>query len=361
MRLVRYLPDGTPVSPRLGLVAYATATGLGYQTRAIHDHLHPVKTLVIDLSRAKGLPLHPEWFPDARIAPAMPRPDDLEWILDGIDVLFVCETPICYDLFQAARQKGVRTILQFNFELLDYLAPDWALLPKPSVFAAPSPWCVDRIDRGRCPTIWHLPVPIDPTGITRREVTEARTFLHVTGRPAARDRNGTLDFIALAGRCQDLDARWLLTCQAPTRDITRALRGTRVQLVTETPTPGGLYVDGDVMILPRRYGGLSMPALEAMAAGMPVIMPAIPPNNAWLPNDWLVPARRGDRLRTKTLIDVYDVDMPALEALVRCLHREPAVAAGWAAQARDLIVERTWDALLPLYRNTLDRIMEVEP
>lgn len=349
------------VSPRLGLVAYATATGLGYQTRAIHDHLHPDKTLVIDLSSDKGLPLHPEWFPGARIAWRTLGGADIDWLLDGIDVLFACETPISYELFDVARERGVRTVLQFNYEFLDYLAPHGSHLPKPTVFAAPSPWNVDKVDRRRCPTVWDLPVPIDPAGIVQRQITEAKTFLHVAGRPAVRDRNGTGDFIDLARRCADLDARWILTCQSPTREIWDALRGAPVDLVTETPTPGDLYADGDILILPRRYGGLCMPALEAVTAGMPAIMPAISPNTSWLPGEWLVPAARIDRFRAKTLIDLWDTDLPALEALVRCLAREPAVVTNWAAQAREIAVGLTWDALMPTYLDTLERVMQLEP
>jgi glycosyltransferase involved in cell wall biosynthesis len=353
--------QGSPLSPRLGLVAYATATGLGYQTRAIHDHLHPAKTLVIDLSRDKDLPLHMEWFPGARLAPAMPRLDDLEWLLDGIDVLFVCETPIAYEVFQLARERGIRTILQFNYEFLDYLSHDGPLLPKPTVFAAPSPWMIDRVDRRRCPTIWYLPVPVDPTGITQRTITEAKTFLHVAGRPAHRDRNGTLDYLQIARRCADLGARWILACQDPTKHIIRALRDTPVELVGDVPTPGDLYTDGDIMILPRKYGGLSMPALEAITAGMPVLMTDIPPNNAWLPPEWLSPVGWTERFRAKTLIDVYGVNLPHLEKMMRRLYAEPATVAAWATQARSLAEERTWDALLPLYRDTLTRVMELQP
>jgi hypothetical protein len=229
------------------------------------------------------------------------------------------------------------------------------------VFAAPSPWNVDRIDSGRCPIVWDLPVPVDPAGIPRREITGAKTFLHVAGRPAVKDRNGTLDFIEIARRCTDLGARWVLACQAPTREIIDAARDAPVELLGDAPTPGGLYADGDVLILPRRYGGLCMPAREAVTAGMPVIMPEIPPNDSWLPGEWLVPVGWIDRFRAKTLIDVYAVDMRQTEALVRRLWHDPALVAGWAATARGIASAWTWDALMPVYRDTLNRVMEMEP
>ena len=36
---------------RLGIIARRDNTGLGYQTKDYYDHLKPVKTMVIDLSK----------------------------------------------------------------------------------------------------------------------------------------------------------------------------------------------------------------------------------------------------------------------------------------------------------------------
>jgi hypothetical protein len=347
------------VSPRLGLVAYGTATGLGYQTKAIHDHLRPAKTLLIDLSHRKRLPLHPEWFPGAQVVRDAPTMQDIAAFLDGLDVVLACETPANYALFDQARKRGIRSILQHNFEFLDYFRDPW--LSRPTVFAAPSPWNVHRMGQGPFPIVWELPVPVDPTGILQRQVTEARTFLHIGGRPAAYDRNGSLDFIYLAGRCRDLDAEWVVTCQSPTEDITRALRGSDVTLVADMPEPADLYRVGDVMVLPRRFGGLCMPAREAVTAGMPVIMPRIDPNTTWLPGEWLIPAAVSGSFMAKTRIDLYQTDMGALEALVRRLHADPGLVQEWAKDARDIATRWTWDALLPVYRTFLDRVMELKP
>jgi hypothetical protein len=39
------------------------------------------------------------------------------------------------------------------------------------------------------------------------------------------------------------------------------------------------YKDGDVLVIPRKYGGLCLPMQEALAHGIPVIMPDIEPND----------------------------------------------------------------------------------
>ena len=324
--------------------------------------------MVIDLSARKGLPSHPEWYPGAQVVKERPGAADISAFLDGLDVVLCCETPMSYELFSMARQCGIRTIMQLNFEFLDYWQNPH--LPKPTVFAAASPWNVHRMS-GRVgealfPVVWDLPVPVDPESIPQRVITEAKTFLHIGGRPAAHDRNGTLDFLALAASCADLGASWVVTCQSPTDDIRRALRdahraGAQVETIGDVPAASGLYAQGDVMILPRRFGGLCMPCLEALTAGMPVVMPAIDPNTTWLPKDWLVPASNAGTFRAKTSIDLYQVDMACLESLVRRLHATPALVAEWATTARQIAQQWTWDALLPRYQDVLNRVMELKP
>lgn len=348
----------TDVTLRLGLIAWWTPTGLGYQTRALHDHLHPARTLVIDLAARKGMPANREWFPDAMVTQGAPSDAEVGRFLDGLDVVFVCETPMNYGLFSQARERGIRTVLQANFEFLDY-ANDVSL-PRPTVLALPSPWNRHRYDVGRFPHLWDLPVPTDPTGLPQRHITEAKTFLHVAGRPAIRDRNGTLDFIETARRCSDLGARWVLTTQAP-HEYAQAVAGTPVEVVSGLPTPGDVYRDGDVLILPRRYGGLCLVASEALQTGLPVVMPDIDPNNTWLPAEWLVPAKPSGQFRAKTLIDCHNTDLDALEALVRRLWANPDLVTAWAGQARHIAQQWTWDALMPTYKTFLAATMELKP
>lgn len=344
---------------RLGLLAWWTPTGLGYQTRDLHDHLHPARTLVIDLSDRKGMPAHQGWFPDAMVTPCPPSDADCRRFLDGLDVVICCETPMNYSLFTLARERGVRTILQANFEFLDY-ANDVSL-PRPTVLALPSPWNRHRYDTGRFPNLWDLPVPTDPTRFPQRAITEAKTFLHIAGRPAAQDRNGTYTYLEVADRCRDLEARWVLTIQQPTQEITRRANQAGVEIITNPTDPADLYAEGDILILPRRYGGLCLPANEALQTGMPVVMPDIDPNNTWLPPEWMVPARPSGQFRAKTLIDVWSADPEALETLCRRLTAEPATVAAWATRAREIAAARTWDALLPTYLDMLDRVMELQP
>jgi hypothetical protein len=52
--------------------------------------------------------------------------------------------------------------------------------------------------------------------------------------------------------------------------------------------------------------------IEAMTAGLPVIMTDISPNNAVLPPQWLVKAAKTDQFMARVPIDVYSADLNEL-------------------------------------------------
>jgi hypothetical protein len=55
---------------------------------------------------------------------------------------------------------------------------------------------------------------------------------------------------------------------------------------------------------------------EALLASLPVFMTNISPNNSILPEQWLVDAKKIDRLMTRTMLDVYEGDAKMLAKLV---------------------------------------------
>src|SRR5207245_2589543 len=93
-----------------------------------------------------------------------------------------------------------------------------------------------------------------------------------------------------------------------------------------------LYRACDVMVLPYRGEGFCMPALEAMASGLPVIVPAGGPTDEFVPDDacWRLPARRA----YKPVNRVDEWDTASTPFLL-----EPDVAA-----LRDMLVEADGDA-----------------
>lgn len=302
---------------RIGLLAYATDTGLGNQTYEFYKHMNPEKVLVADLSKWNQMPLHNDWYYQSRVSNGYPTDQDMEWLVDGMDVVFVCETPLNYHLFKYAKERGVTTIQQYNYEFLDYFRN--SILPKPTVLAAPSTWNTDIVRDNNWARVMDLPVPINRDRIPFRKIDKCKTFMHIIGRPAERDRNGTLQFIEAARRLGNA-FNYIIYVQPPNDDrskqnyipigeaIREAQQYINLKVVENTEKYEDMYKEGDVLVLPRKYGGLCLPQQEALSAGIPVIMTDISPNIKRLPMEWLCPAQFIDKLYTHTHIDLYQAN-----------------------------------------------------
>ena len=121
-----------------------------------------------------------------------------------------------------------------------------------------------------------------------------------------------------------------------------------VELVVETGDVNkywDLYRQGDVLVMPRRFGGLCLPAQEALGAGMPVVMPDIDPNNRWLPQEWLVRATRQAQFPSVTPIDVYHSDPRALASIINRFATDLTFYDRARARAAQLRDQLSWDNL----------------
>lgn len=332
---------------RLGLIARADNRGLGQQTWAAYRNLKPAKTMVVDCPSAQPLKMHYDRYPDATIIKGLPSSHDIEQFLHGIDVLYTAETGYSHHIWDLANQAGVRTVLHANYEFLD---PH----DKPTVWAAPSLWNIDRWPAGTV----QLPVPIETDRLTpEKHGYTASRFLHIVGRPAIHDRNGTLDLLQ---SLQHVTATIEVTikCQQP---------GWVGGLINEHSirTPGNVtltidsgdtehywdnYRGYDALILPRRFGGLCLPANEAIGAGIPVIMPNIDPNNTWLPAAWLIPAHLAGDFSAKQHITYYRTDICALAAKLDQLATDEDFYGHSLWKATQLRECLSWKALTPRYR-----------
>ncbi|MFC9432713.1 glycosyltransferase [Nocardia sp. NPDC057030] len=340
------------MSMRLGLIARADNRGLGIQLWEAYRHLGPHKTMVVDCRSRAPLPLHLERFPDATVVHGIPTISDCREFLRDLDIVFTAETPYNPQLFAEADRRGVKTVLQYNFELLGHLQQPG--LPAPTLFAAPSLW---RYDDVRFANKQYLPVPIATDrfpAVARRGPAER--FLHIVGRPAVHDRNGTPDLldalryvrspITLTIKCQDPHyVPHLLTTRTIPRHIDLIVDNGDVDHYWDN------YTGADVLLMPRRFGGLCLPAQEALGAGMPVVMPAIDPNT-WLDPDWLVPARACGSFMAKARIELYSVDPKALAHTIDRFATDAVFYAGAEARARDHAKRLSWDSLKPVYDHT---------
>jgi glycosyltransferase involved in cell wall biosynthesis len=117
-----------------------------------------------------------------------------------------------------------------------------------------------------------------------------------------------------------------------------------------------LYSAGDLLVMPRKFGGLCLPIGEASAAGMPVLMSDVAPQNGLLAEQLLVPARLDRKAMAKVSVDVYEVEPRVLAAYVDELAADPNLMFQLSERADRLAEAMSWRRLLPVYMETLETV-----
>lgn len=343
---------------KIGLIAYSTDTGLGNQTFNFYKHMKPSKTLLVDLHKFNGMKTHHERYQDGEVMLTRNVPDcqHMDWLTNDVDIVFVCETPLNYCLMEKAKAKGVPVVLQYNYEFLDYLQID---RPAPTVLAAPSIWHKKDVEALNIAPVIDLPVPTDASDINFREISECRKIFHIAGKQAIHDRNGTRTFIDAAVKCGN-KFKYIIYAQAidgeTDRMILQAQKSIDLEVVYNVPNYADMYKDGDVLVLPRKYGGLCLPMQEALTAGIPVIMPDIEPNGYRLPKQWLVGAKRERSFMTRTQIDIYETD-PNWLAFKMCEFANADFMKWSNKEAIEIGKGLKWETLKAYYQTIFEQII----
>lgn len=260
---------------RLGVLVRADARGLGFQSRAVCRELGGLPLVVVPSDERaagyaqqvpSGVPVV-EWRPDGSLQPR----DLLQDWLRTIDVCWSAETLYDPALVRFARKAGVKTVVHVNPELWRW---DWE---PPTRVWLPTSWLADRFEGAR---VVPMPVETDqaPSPVERADPV---VLVHTVGRRALLDRNGTEVLSeALKGMGEPCTVRvWSQDATA------ESVHGSRRQCVETfcggTEDRWDMYRGAHVLVLPRRYGGNCLPAIEAMAAGLAVVMPDCSPNLMW--------------------------------------------------------------------------------
>lgn len=356
---------------RLGLIARADNSGLGVQTWEFYRHMNPDKTLVVDPSEhavdLANKHAYLDRFPGATVFKGLtPTPDVIEAFLDDIDVVYTAETFYAgHDFLMRANNRGTKTVLHFNYEFLDHLILPNA--PRPSLFAAPSLWhYFDKDMKEKISPLRFLPVPIAldrfKTPVADRPPgPPAKHFLHIVGKPAVYDRNGTLDLLqSLAYVRSKIDVT--IKCQRPGYvaaliNQEKVRLPSNIQLHLEDARVDNywdLYYDKDgqpydALLLPRRFGGLCLPVNEAIGAGMPVMMPDVEPNNTWLPHDWLVDSGWKGSFKARGPVQLWSVDKKEMATRIDMWASDPATFVMVRRQALRLRQDYSWENLKEQY------------
>ncbi len=337
---------------RLGVVGRADRGGIAAQTLSVAQHLHADVALIVDMrERGRGeLDLKPWRKATKEHHVCLDPPDDqaLAWFLDRCDVVYAAEAPLAgarrADEFpQMCTDRDVELFIHVNPELWKqhYRAATTRLV-------LPTEWHQDRF-----PDATLLPMPVDRKQFPYRHRDEARGFFFL-GAPAMADRAG-LQLLKAA----------LDHVRTPTRLVSRgctnyALEACvgNVEILDMPPVAkhAEVYPPGvDVLVAPRRYGGLSLPFLEAASLGMPIITLNLPPQNGWMPPEQLVttlePPMRSAMIGGEEL--VYDARPEALAERIDLFAGDPELVARCSKEMDAWASVRSWDVLAPLWRMEL--------
>lgn len=321
---------------RMGIAGYGCDTGLGIATRTFFEQL-PFERWLLVRHREFGTGS----LPEQRLCTVFERDTPVttldEW-LAGLDILFCIERQYIPGLWECAWQRGVRVILMPNIE---YFVPTAYDLRFVDQFVAPTQ-VAERFlrDHGFGAHTTYIPHPIALDRFIFRQRERARTFAHYRGHGGHGERKGTPLVLAAARLCPSV--QFAIHYQTP---ITVDCPG-NVALVGPTTTPEAQYQSADIAIQPSLWEGVGLQILEAMASGIPTIVPDAPPMNEYVRNTrLLVPASsRVVEVNWRDWTAWYS-DVDALADTIRTLHNQSISAL--SSEARSAVAERDWKTYVP--------------
>jgi glycosyltransferase involved in cell wall biosynthesis len=352
---------------RLGLIARNDLSGLAIQCWEFYQHMHPDKVMLIDVSMYANEGEDCNKFPCA--THHYPNPDvivngweptiaQFEQFLDGLDAVYTAETPYGWDLIRLAQQRGVRTYVHVNPEFCQHLAVP--TLIKPTLLMNPTEWMHDQLPQPK--QVVPFPVATERFNTVGKDSDwfniPAKNFLHIVGRPAAYDRNGTLELLT-ALQYVTKPINLMISC-LQAGYVIDAIRPVKIPgHVTidinemQYPEYWSIYKNQDVMIMPRRWGGMSLPIQEAMAAGLPVIMAANDVYSPQCPPEWSVAAWHDTWFQARTRIDVYKANPANLAHCIDTFASDPVMTVHGRERALQWAQMHSWRRLKPRYDELL--------
>lgn len=350
------------MKPRLGLIARIDNRGISYQTEHYWHGLGKPRTMIVTID--DSWPCDEGRFGydnilfatsnlSAKLGERALDEKVCRQFLDGLDAVLAVETTYDWEFVNWAKEMGVKVFIVGNPEML---AHDKAIpggggkheFPHPN-WCWPTTWLLDQLPPGPV-----LPVPCwDRPAVNAHAETNELRVLHVSGKHAAGDRAGTFEFIEALRNIQELVYVTIVTQERRLPTQLRNRRNVEVDVIV-----GGvedrweMYEGHHVVVSPRKYGGLSLPTLEAMSCGLAVMMSDQSPNETW-PGP-RIKSRMGRNVytpagRVKTR-ECHPMDIAnAIDALARNrdqLRDEMVIAKDWADS-------HGWDHYRDLYWEVL--------
>ncbi len=314
----------------LAMIVRADQGGVATQLWEIYRHVRPDKALILTLvDKPRGQPRLDRYdLPSCEHRVAAHHPIDveiLEWLVDGMDTVFTVEGPYDGRLPRLCAQRGVRLVYHANPELWDetYRGTTTRV------------WLPTSWEAGRVRDSEVVTMPVDRERCAYRPRTEALTFLFPWA-PAFHDRNGYEMFEAAADMVRS-DVRLVVA------GLHGARTHRRIEFAGEVEDYWQLYADADVLVLPRRYGGLSLCLQEALSCGLPVIHLDLPPYNAVVHPAGLVEPSGSYQARMRGgRYQVHRCAPADLAGAIDRLARDPSLVAEMSAHSDRAAASLDW-------------------
>ncbi len=321
-------------------------------TAAFYRHMQPTKTLVIKMENARGFAQDFDQYSGEQVVTFdghhLPEAEVKAW-LRGLDVLYSAETFYDWRIVKWAHDAGVATICHVMPEFMRHNSEP---LPHPTQWWAPTTWRLDLLPPGT--PVVPVPVEHDVFPLTPAGTGDRLQVVHVAGHRAAGDRNGTLQLLTAAQR-----VRAPMDIYVHTQDDHLPRIRTLKPGVTLHMLPGGkrtrpeLYAGMHLHVLPRRYGGLCLPAQESLASGLGLAMTDVAPN----PSTWpLVPLKgqwEGRQATPSGEVRSFSADSLYMARVLDSLARDPQKVVELQTQAVEWSKAHSWEQLAPMYREML--------
>lgn len=328
---------------RVGLIARSESRGLGNQTFEFYRHVKPAKVLLIEMARDAGYPTHPEWYPGATVLPFHSELDLVrvrDWLAD-LDVVYSAETFYDWRIVGIAHELGVGTVCHVNPEFYKHHSNDD---PHPSAWWSATPWRLEHLPAGT--RVVPMPIPLDRF-VPAPECEGPVRWVHVIGKRAVHDRNGT-EFLWNALRRTRFPHDVVVYAQHPRKVTPPRLQPNVALTVSEGPEDYWELYDGrDALVMPRRYGGLCLPVLEAMGAGLGVLMSDMEPQRSCWPVETVpvLPGRVFDMPGGQ--VEVGSMSPHRLAEAMDRWSADPGLVRKAQAESRVFASANSWEAKLP--------------
>jgi glycosyltransferase involved in cell wall biosynthesis len=137
----------------------------------------------------------------------------------------------------------------------------------------------------------------------------------------------------------------------------KMIKSQKICIIIDTVTAPGLYHIGDVYVYPSRLEGIGLTIAEALASGMPTIVPDEAPMNEYLcPNSTAVEVERRFTRYDGYYWESNEVSVNALSKTFTIYYESRHQVADMQRQTREYATSHlTWKSRVPLIANAFSK------